>query len=274
MVRAVAVSTLCFALFLSAGRSVLAADASPVSPEALADGGVAHIAAIGDDGSLLTADGRVIRLAGLRFPGGIAWREAAVSALRTLVLGHDLRLRFDDRRRDRYGRMLAQGITDAGVWLQGELIGHGLAEVESRRGNSSLIGPLLALETTARGRNAGLWSDARFAVASAAEVARDPDGHLDRFGIVEGDVATVSSRSNWTFLNFGADWHTDFTVAVSSRDRRAVRDGGLDLAGLTGKHVRVRGWLRNWNGPLIEVDHAEQIEIIGDATTIAGGSQP
>ena len=31
---------------------------------------------------------------------------------------------------------------------------------------------------------------------------------------------------------------------------------------LEGKRIRVRGWLRSWNGPQIEASHPEQIELL------------
>ena len=274
MVRAVAVSILCFALILLAPRLVSAEGDRLAPVEDLADGGIVHIAAITDDGSLATDNGDIVRLAGLRIPKEDSWRGAAVTALRRLVEGHDVRLRLDVRQRDRYGRILAQVIGDKGAWLQGELLARGLAEVESLPGTSSLTGPMLALEAKARAQTIGLWSDRRFAVLSAGDIAGDTGPHLNRFWIVEGVVASVADRANWTFVNFGADWHADFTVAIAARNRRAVRDGGFDLAALTGKRIRVRGWIRDWNGPLIEVDHAGQIEILADPVTLAGLSDP
>jgi micrococcal nuclease len=34
------------------------------------------------------------------------------------------------------------------------------------------------------------------------------------------------------------------------------------LMGLNGKTIRVRGWVRNYNGPLIEITHPQQIEVL------------
>ena len=118
-----------------------------------------------------------------------------------------------------------------------------------------------------------MWSDPEFAVLSADTIARGPHGNLNRTGLVEGVVTSVSDRANWTFVNFGADWRTDFTVAISARDRRRVA-ATLDLATLAGKRIRVRGWIREWNGPLIEVDVAEQIEVLVGSLTIADTSRP
>lgn len=274
MVRAVAVSAL-YLLFVPIAVQAATVDGDHSMPvEILADGGAVRIAAVEDDGSLRAEDGRIVRLASIHIPNESKWRRAAVATLRSHAAGRDARLYVDVRIRDRYGHVLAQVVTDDGEWLQSKLIAGGLAEVEVRAGETTPVKTLLALEAAARKRGVGLWSDPNFAVVSAEDIAANPSGHLNRSGIVEGTVVSVSNRANWTFVNFGPDWHTDFTIAIAARDRRAVSESGLDLASLAGKHIRVRGWIRDWNGPLIEVDTAEQVEIFADPLTIADTSRP
>jgi len=36
------------------------------------------------------------------------------------------------------------------------------------------------------------------------------------------------------------------------------------LPDLKDQRVRVRGWVRQFNGPLIDVTHPEQIEVLGE----------
>jgi hypothetical protein len=64
------------------------------------------------------------------------------------------------------------------------------------------------------------------------------------------------------FVNFGADYRTDFTIAISARDRRHLSKDGVDPATWTGKQIRVRGWLSRLNGPEVELTHAAQIQIV------------
>ena len=33
---------------------------------------------------------------------------------------------------------------------------------------------------------------------------------------------------------------------------------------LQGKRIRVRGWLKSFNGPMINATHPEQIEVLGE----------
>jgi hypothetical protein len=65
-----------------------------------------------------------------------------------------------------------------------------------------------------------------------------------------------------TYLNFGADWRSDFTITIAPKDRRLFEADGIDPLIYQGKRVRVRGWLKSYNGPLIDATHPEQIEVI------------
>jgi micrococcal nuclease len=58
---------------------------------------------------------------------------------------------------------------------------------------------------------------------------------------------------------------SDFTISVERKDASAFTTAGIDLKGLTGKGVQVRGWVEWRNGPMIEASHPEQIEILPDA---------
>jgi hypothetical protein len=49
---------------------------------------------------------------------------------------------------------------------------------------------------------------------------------------------------------------------LRGRSRKLFRGAGVDPAGLDGRRIRVRGWLRSRNGPMIEATHPEQIELL------------
>jgi hypothetical protein len=44
--------------------------------------------------------------------------------------------------------------------------------------------------------------------------------------------------------------------------RRLLREAGIDVAALAGRHVLVRGWIMVRDGPMIELSHAEAIELM------------
>lgn len=222
-----------------------------------------------DGDTLILLDGREIRLVGIQAPklplgrpGFKAWplSPEAKAFLEELTLGKTLSLGFGGRRGDRHGRVLAHLFDSEGRWIQGEILKAGLARVYSFADNRALIAEMLALERAARAAKRGIWADPYYAVRSAETAGR----WLGGFELVEGRVLAVGRGGGNTYLNFGADWRSDFTIAVNRRDRQAFEDAGIDLESYEGKRVRVRGWLKSRNGPMIGVTHPEQIEELED----------
>jgi hypothetical protein len=63
-------------------------------------------------------------------------------------------------------------------------------------------------------------------------------------------------------LNFGANWRTDFTISLAPKVARLFRREGIEPVAMQGKRIRVRGWLKSFNGPMISATHPEQIEVL------------
>lgn len=223
-------------LALAAARSGIAAERSPP-----------------DAATVRLGDGRLVRLAGIAVPGDEA---AAVAEL----LGRGpARLDPEPPPLDRHGRLRAQVHGEGGAWLQGELVRRGLALVAPAADvQPPLLAELLALEKDARGAGLGLWADDRLGPWPARRVAA-PRG---RFVLVQGRVLDVARAQDFIYLNFGDDWRRDFTVRVEAGRRRALARAGLDLDALEGRNVMVRGTLFEANGPMIELTHPAQIEIL------------
>jgi micrococcal nuclease len=74
-------------------------------------------------------------------------------------------------------------------------------------------------------------------------------------------VQRVAPTERYVYLNFGADWRADFTVRAQRADLAGAL-AGLDLAALAGRMVEVRGVVLEAGGPLIELSHAEQIQVL------------
>ena len=123
------------------------------------------------------------------------------------------------------------------------------------------LAALYAAEDSARVARRGLWAEPGFAVLDAAAV---PAGAESAFAIVAGRVVEAAEVRGRGYLNFGADWRTDFTVTAAPETLRALARSGLDWAAYAGRTVRVRGWLEEYNGPMIEIRDAAVIEVIGE----------
>jgi len=154
------------------------------------------------------------------------------------------------------GRVLAHLQRDDGIWLQGALLQAGLARTYSFADNTALVAEMLALEQAARNDHRQMWGRSYYAIRAASGVGP----YEGSFQLVEGIVLDVARVRGRTFLNFGSDYRTDFTVLVPSKVRRAFEKAGQPLKALKGQVVRVRGWVKEWNGAMIELTHMEQLE--------------
>ena len=147
---------------------------------------------------------------------------------------------------DRYGRTIISHPYAINMLRQGEAFYYPESVVDAA--------PLRAAEAQARKAQRGLWSGGG-PVMEAATLPADASG----FAIVRGKVLAVSVKRGNVYVNFGEDWKTDFTLFI---DRAHQKDfAGVDLQGLVGKRLEVRGLLSNYYGPMIELTHPNQLEI-------------
>ena len=83
---------------------------------------------------------------------------------------------------------------------------------------------------------------------------------VDSFQIIEGIITSSADVRGQIYLNFGADYKTDFTIAIARKDRRKF--DAIDPLSLEGARVHVRGWVELYNGPMIWIDHPERLEVL------------
>jgi hypothetical protein len=190
--------------------------------------------------------------------------RSAAAALHALAAGDQVVLRRAESWSDRYGRLLAYAYVirdDDKFVLQRELVADGFARVSDRVA-AGCSDALLMGEKAARAAKLGLWADAYYE-ALDAETPGDVLAHKDQFALVEGKVASVRDIGATIYVNFGRRRSGDITVTVLKRNERSFAAAGLDLQGLAGRRIRVRGWIeqrgedRGW----IEAERPEQIEI-------------
>ncbi len=259
-----AAGALAAALCLAAAGPAAPQNASPAAPQNLDGLGRAEAARGAralDGASFALQSGAVVRLAGLNIPPVEApFAENARAALDALVRDRDVTLRAAGDRRDRRGRTVAHVWTDSGDWVQGALLSAGLARVETAPGAAELAVDMLAAEQAARAAGRGLWADPDWSVMGPDPYALAQ--RLDTFQIVEGIVVETAETRDFAYLNFGLDYRTDFTVSIRLRDLDDLREERLDPMALAGARIRVRGYVHAVNGPMIDLDHAAQIEIL------------
>ena len=146
------------------------------------------------------------------------------------------------------------------MWLETEVLREGWARVYTFPDNRAFAGEMLAAEREARAAKRGIWSNPYYAVRGTDPKTLLKD--LNTYQLVEGKVVETAEVRGRDYLNFGADYKTDFSVAIDKKAMPLFGRARLDLLLLKGKTVRVRGFIRDYNGPIIDVDHPEQIEVL------------
>ncbi len=224
-----------------------------------------RVARIVDGDTLTLDDGNEVRLVGIQAPklplgrpGFKTWplAEETRAALEKDTLGRQVKLYPGPTARDRYGRVLAQ-VHLGKVWIQGSLLTRGLARAYTFRDNRTCATELYARERAARAARRGIWALPYYAIRAAANV---PAADIGSFQLVEGVVQAVVTRRARTYLDFGKDWHTDFTVTIAATDLKLFTAAGVAPESLAHKRIRVRGYLDRLNGPMMTINHPEAIE--------------
>lgn len=248
----------------------------------LEPGEIRAVARVQDSETLTLDDGSEVRLIGALGPrpedanaDALFWQPAVTArgALEALVAGRSVVLERARHQPDRHGRRLAHVFTatDPPVWVQGYMVENGHARAYALPGAGDCLDALARLEARARTVGLGLWSNAAYSVRSAERTWQLNAGQ-SRFHLVEGTVASARQIRGHVHLNFGSDWRRDFTVEIGPEVRRDLARRGIDPAALTGRLVRVRGWMVRRNGPMIAISHAGDIEVIGPAAEAGANS--
>lgn len=198
---------------------------------------------------------------------------AAVRALADLVVGRTVSIHPIAPQSDRYRRLVAHVFIERDadrIWVQAELLALGHARAFALAGTFTCADELLAHEREARRHKTGLWAHAAYS-ERAAYRTRELMRLRGTFQIVGGRVRKVSEMKSAIYLNFGTDWHSDFTAGIKI-GKGATADAGFaaKMRGLEGRRVRVRGWVDRRNGPYIEIGHPSEIEILDDGPLPAG----
>ena len=212
-----------------------------------------------EDGRIEKSDGSIIRLSSIQLVEQKQLRKQAFALIRDL-LSEDWHVE-DPVERDRYGDQVAVVQLSDNRSLQTLLLKKGLARVYPQLGEGPDVSEFLAAEALARDAKTGLWKLKPYQPVGAEEAVPRRFDLRNYYQLVEGKVLDVAKVRGNIYLNFGEDWRQDFTIMIPKGFAKSVEAQGLDYKDLEGKTLRVRGWLRLYGGPLIDVTDARQIEI-------------
>ncbi len=235
-----------------------------------------------DGQTVLMTDGKIVRLLGIDYPFMTGDSEGGPSILGKATLeqllpkGKEVLL-YQNKSREtgrinRMGHALAHlVIKDRDEWVNGALVARGVAWTATDSTNPAMAEQLYKLEDDARKSQKGLWSKNSPFGLLTPDTASQGNG---AFRVIEGTVNRAATSKNNLYLNFGTDWKKDFTVMVTPAIRKSLSKRGIDAMALSGQKIRVRGWLREWNGPFLELETPERLEVLSTVSSTTPSPAP
>ncbi|MCF7893345.1 MAG: thermonuclease family protein, partial [Candidatus Omnitrophica bacterium] len=184
-------------------------------------------------------------------------REAA-QFNKKLVEGKNVRIEFDIDKKDRYGRLLGYCFTD-GTFVNKKLIEEGYAVLYTYPPNIKYVESLAEAQKYARKNDKGMWG--------VYQTINHKQAHrfINQIRTIKGKVLTTYKSNKCTYLNFGSNYRTDFTVVIFNKDLDYFQKKGINpLDFYRGKLIEVSGKIREYNGPEIIVSSPEEIRVIAD----------
>lgn len=168
---------------------------------------------------------------------------------------------------DKFNNVSGNALTQDNIWIEADLVLRGYAYADSSPQNRDLVQKLYQFEAIAREKKAGLWTSPELGLKNAKTVL---DNSYNSFQVVEDVVKSVkryrSGEETYVYFNFGDDATKDFTFIMPVSLAQFFRDNGdkdFTPAKWPNRRIRVRGWVENNSGPMIQVNNPEQIEVIG-----------
>lgn len=210
-------------------------------------------------------DGKVYSLINIRIP--VVYDGKALDYMKATFIGKKVGVYQRDfpgvMQNDRYGNVAGHLVTDENVWIQADLVLKGLAWVDSTPRNRDLVRKMYQYETIARNSRKGFWAAPAFAVRSATTIL---DKGINSFQVVEDVVKNAKVVKNMFYFNYGDNPATDFTFIMDQTLGNSFLDDqnyAFSPWRWANHRLRVRGWVKENSGPMIEITHPEQIEFVG-----------
>ena len=185
-------------------------------------------------------------------------QELAGKTIGIYISGTDV-----NARKTELGHILCHIMTQDGKWLQAEMVSQGFAYVTSTPTSRDLVRTLYKYEELGRARKLGLWQYDKYGVKNDRTLAKQ----LSTFNIYEGVVLGAKEDDQYMYFSFGRDSKTDTTAIIKRADQERFRfptsPGPFRALDMKQRHIRMRGWFVENDGPFLILDHPEQIEFPG-----------
>ena len=178
---------------------------------------------------------------------------------RELVADKEVALELDAQERDKYGRLLAYVYLKNGEMVNEILAKEGYAYLLTYPPNVKYADKFRKAQIYARENEKGLWSKNIIKRISADDI-ETLNENIGDFVIVSGKVVNTFKSKSATYLNFGKDYKTDFTIVIFKNNYESF-DFDLEKHYLF-KEIEISGKLKKYNGPEIILNDSASIKII------------
>jgi micrococcal nuclease len=231
-----------------------------------------YVQRVYDGDTILLKGGSRVRLLGINTPeveGHYRLGEAGGSAarvwLRQYIEGEKIRLEFDKKQRDDYGRQLAHVFTADGEHLNLRLVEEGLAVVSIIPPNLKYSDLLVQAQERAEAAKRGLWSMPDY----APQPITDLDKGIYQRGWQRYQGTPVAIRIGRKYVRLVFSKHVDVRISREQLHLFGKLDRYLE------KQIEVRGWVsRRQDHYSILVRHPSGLQTVFKKTGLGRRSKP
>jgi|GEM_PF-443899 len=242
-------------------------DIPPESAQQISEIELAHTTALYvvekviDGDTIRVRDLGKVRLLGINAPeiahrerAGEPFGEQAHQRLSELLGGRRVYLHFDSQRRDRFDRVLAYVMREDGLHVNELLLQEGLARALFLQPNMLQLENYYRIELGAQQAGRGIWSLREYQIRPAGQAGKC----IKQFCRLRGVIRRVEVKRDYIYLYLPGK----LQVAIHKGQRSQFEEAGIELEGLTGSEVAVRGWIGSREEkPYLRLQHPWQIEV-------------
>lgn len=233
--------------------------------------GTYYVQKIVDGDTLELSGGKKVRYIGIDTPEtmkkvGESWvfqpesyGVAAKDFNRRSVSGREVKLEFDEDKKDKYGRLLAYIYID-GDMLNERMVREGYALVYTFPPNLRYYDLLIEAQIDARNNKRGFWASMPDMLPAQAYE------HMGEFGRFKAVVSDVYVTPQKIYLYFGKDKNKYITAVIFARNIPLFTKEGIDpVTAYRGRYVEIVGKIEDRSYPEMIIDNPTQIKVLGDS---------
>jgi hypothetical protein len=116
---------------------------------------------------------------------------------------------------------------------------------------------MLEAEKGAIDNKKGIWKS-EFFIKNETNI----ENYLNSYQIVKAKIKNVYENKRGAYLSVSKNWKTDFTVFVPKKTFKKILKQNKMAKFNEGSLILVRGWVKSFNGPMIEVSLTSQLQML------------